>query len=71
MQRIKRFICLDDDSENESESIFNHLLEYKDNIPLNTLYSLRLIGDIIQSNRIIKEYVINNNHVTIIPKLLI
>jgi len=62
--RMKRFFCLDDESEIEQDSIFNHLLTQKDQFPLTTLLCLFLFASIFQNNNTIRNYIIMNNHVS-------
>jgi len=64
-KRVRFYFCLDDQLENENDSIFNYLLSIKDDLPLNCLFCLQLIGKFISKHQIIFNYFSNYSNVNI------
>lgn len=58
--RIRNIFALDDEIENECESIYNYLLSFRDEMPLNTLICLKLLGDHIIKFNEVSNYVSDN-----------
>ena len=58
--RIRTIYALDDETENESDSIYNYLLSFRDEMPLNTLICLKILGDHVVKFNDVFNYVSNN-----------
>ena len=67
--RIRDIFALDDIIENESDSIFNYLLSFRDDLPLNTLFCLKILGEHIMKFNDVFQYISLNVSVSILYKL--
>lgn len=65
LKRIKYYFCLDEQMENDNDSIFNYLLSIKDDLPLNCLFCLQMIGNLVLKNNNIMNYFMNYSNVYI------
>ncbi len=63
-ERMKAFFCLDDFYESQNDSIFNYLMSYRDECPMNVLICLKLLGDYIFKFTEISNYAIAYNSVS-------
>lgn len=70
IKRIKHFFCLDDQLDNDNDSIFNYFLSIKDDLPLNCLFCLNIIGNIVLKFDNIFSYFSNYSNVIISYKEL-
>jgi hypothetical protein len=57
MTRVMQLFCLDDNSENENESLFNFMLSLRDEAPFCVLVALKALGDIIKKFPYVFSYV--------------